>query len=484
MMILYAAGKLKRNTSETSAVSSKTSKIQPPTRTQQADALGVSFSPEAQQLYQQLADQYNRIVNNGCFGSLAQIEEKMDRCKCFLEQWMEALCNKDFVALLQNKAKYDEYLKGFRLPQFGTWRTIQTEGSDDSIPDGLTKALMGTYNGRSSSAMAPDAPISRQEAMTVVARALELDYDSYSKTDLSAFSDRSEISNWALPYVRAMVGADYIHGRGKILAPLDNITRAEFAQIFHNIIGTYVVSKGTYDKDIKGSVLICTDDVELKNLTVDGDLIIGCGAADGKIVLDNVTVKGRLLVWGGGTKAVYCNAGTNMPAVVVARVDDAVKVIYDRDSTLAVIDTIKVRITERAKAFKETEVVFYDVSGLREAQKQLNAIVADNQIDITAPAHLYALVGESSVKAEFVNNSKSDTYKVEIRKNKDNALIADAFELAAGKSISTLTLLEAPEFGNVDCTVTITAFRDGKQIGTLNTELTLHTAYLWPKEVQ
>ncbi len=290
---------------------------------------------------------------------------------------------------------------------------------------------MGTYNGRSNSSMAPDAPISRQEAMTVVARALELEYDTYAKTDLSAFSDRSEISNWALPYVRAMVGADYIHGRGKVLAPLDNITRAEFAQIFANIIGTYIVSKGTYDKDIKGSVLIRTDDVELKNLTVDGDLIIGCGAADGKITLDNVTVKGRLLVWGGGTKAVYCNAGTNMPAVVV-----------------------------------------------------LNAIVADNQIDITAPAHLYALVGESSVKAEFRNNSKGDTYKVEIRRNKDNALIADAFELAAGKSISTLTLLEAPEFGNVDCTVIVTAFRDGKQIGTLNTELTLHTAYLWPKEVQ
>ena len=343
---------------------------------------------------------------------------------------------------------------------------------------------MGTYNGRSSSSMAPDSPITRQEAMTVVARALELDYDSYSKTDLSAFSDRSEISNWALPYVRAMVGADYIHGRGKVLAPLDNITRAEFAQIFHNIIGTYIVFKGTYDKDIKGSVLIRTDEVTLQNMTVDGDLIIGCGAADGKITLDNVTVKGRLLVWGGGTKAVYCNAGTNMPAVVVARVDDAVKVIYDRDSTLAVIDTIKVRITERAKQHKETEVIFYDVSGLREAQKQLNAIVADNQIALTAPAHLYALVGEQSVKAEFVNNSKSDTYKVEIRRNKDNALIADAFELAAGKSISALTLSEAPEFGNVVCTVTVTAYRGGKQIGALNTELTLHTAYLWSKEVQ
>ena len=343
---------------------------------------------------------------------------------------------------------------------------------------------MGTYNGRSNTAMAPDAPISRLEAMTVVARALELDYDAYAKTDLSAFSDRSEISNWALPYVRAMVGADYIHGRTKGLEPLDNITRAEFAQIFYNIIGTYIVSKGTYDKDIKGSVLIRTDDVELKNLTVDGDLIIGCGAADGKIVLDNVTVKGRLLVWGGGTKAVCCNAGTNMPAVVVARVDDAVKVIYDRDSTLAVIDTIKTRITERAKQNKETEIIFYDVSGLREAQKQLNAIVAGSQLSVVAPAHLYAIVGATDVKAEFTNNSKSDTYKIEIRRNKDNALIADAFELAAGKSISTLTLLEAPEFGNTDCTVTITAYRDSKEIGSMQTELTLHTAYLWPKEVQ
>ena len=342
---------------------------------------------------------------------------------------------------------------------------------------------MGTYNGRSSSAMAPDAPISRQEAMTVVARALELDYDAYSKTDLSAFSDRDKISTWALPYVRAMVDADYIHGRGKVLAPLDNITRAEFAQIFYNIIGTYITAKGSYDKDIKGSVLIRTDEVTFQNMTVDGDLIIGCGAADGKITLDNVTVKGRLLVWGGGTKAVYCNNGTNMPEVVVARVDDAVKVIYDRDSTLAVMDTIKTRITERAKQNKETEIIFYDVSGLREAQKQLNAIIADNQLSVDAPAHLYALVGAQAVKAEFTNNSKSDTYKVEIRRNKDNTLIADAFELAAGKSISTLTLLEVPVYGNTDCRVTITAYRGGKQIGSLQTELTLHAAYLWSKEV-
>ena len=342
---------------------------------------------------------------------------------------------------------------------------------------------MGTYNGVSSTSMQPDRAITRQEAIAVVARALQLDLDDYTKTDLSKFADAKEVSAWALPYMKAMVAAGYVHGRTQGLVPQANITRAEFAQLYFNIIQSYITKSGSYTKDYKGNLLVRTKDVELKDMTIDGDLIIGNGVADGKVTLSNVKISGRLVVWGGGTAAVYCNDGTTAAEVIACRVDGPVKVIFDRDSTLAVIDTIKAKITERAKQNKETEIIFYDVSGLREAQKQLNAIVADSQIALTAPAHLYALVGESNVKAEFTNNSKSDTYKVEIRKNKDNALIADAFELAAGKSISSLTLLEAPEFGNVDCTVTIMAYRDGKQIGTLNTELTLHTAYLWPKEV-
>ena len=343
---------------------------------------------------------------------------------------------------------------------------------------------MGTYNGVSASSMQPDRAITRQEAIAVVARALQLDLDDYAKTDLSKFADAKEVSKWALPYMKAMVAAGYVHGRTQGLVPQANITRAEFAQLYFNIIQSYITKSGSYTKDYKGNLLVRTKDVELKDMTIDGDLIIGNGVADGKVTLSNVKISGRLVVWGGGTAAVYCNDGTTAAEVIACRVDGPVKVIFDRDSTLAVIDTIKAKITERAKQNKETEIIFYDVSGLREAQKQLNAIVADSQIDLTAPAHLYALVGESSVKAEFINNSKNDTYKVEIRRNKDNALIADAFELAAGKSISTLTLLETPEFGNVDCTVIVTAFRDGKEIGTLNTELTLHVAYLWPKEVQ
>ena len=148
----------------------------------------------------------------------------------------------------------------------------------------------GLLYGKSSTVIDPNGAMTRAEMAAIINRSFGCyktadisQYKDVSKSkwyykDLSAFSDRDKISAWALPYIRAMVGADYIHGRGKNLAPLDNITRAEFAQIFANIIGSYITVKGSYDKDIKGSVLIRTDDVTLQNMTVDGDLIIGCGA--------------------------------------------------------------------------------------------------------------------------------------------------------------------------------------------------------------
>ena len=51
------------------------------------------------------------------------------------------------------------------------------------------------------------------------------------------------------------------------------------------------------------------------------------------------------------------------------------------------------------------------------------------------------------------------------------------------RSVSSITLKEAPEYGNAACTATITATRDGKTVGTLEVKTALHAAYLWPKEV-
>ncbi len=342
---------------------------------------------------------------------------------------------------------------------------------------------MGTYEGMSSTTMAPDKTISRQEIMTVVARAMQLDLEDYASTDLSKYGDSSKIASWALPYVKAMVGAGYIQGRGAgDLAPLDNITRAEFAQVWHNVISQYIVKEGSYDGSLKGNLLIRAANVTLKDATIEGDLIIGNGVADGKVTLSNVKVTGRVVVWGGGTKAVYCNDGTDMEELIVCRVDNPVKVIFDRDSTLKVYEDIQVEITDRAKAFPDTEVVFYDVSDLLEAQKGLNAIADESRIQVTVADHFYALVDKTTLHGELKNRSERDTYQFTfLRDGVEEPLTT--VELAPGKDVKAAELAEALPYGNYDCTVLVTATRDGKTVGTMEVEATIHVAYLWPKEV-
>lgn len=338
---------------------------------------------------------------------------------------------------------------------------------------------MGTYEGTGASTMSPENTITRQEVLTILARALQLDTEAYKDTDLSEFADAVQVADWALPSVRAMVGAGYVQGRPEGLAPTASITRAEFAQLFHNIIGTYITQEGTYTQDYEGNLLVRTDDVVLKDLTVDGDLIIGCGAADGAVTLDHVTVTGRVVVWGGGTDAVRMDNGTGVAELVVCRVDGPVKVIFDRNSTLAVYEDIEVAITDRAEEFEETEVIFYDISDILAEQDKVNDALEDSELSISMPAHLYATVDETALVTEIVNQSRTDLYRVELRRDDTGELAAEVVEIAPGSTQLALTLIESLPLGNYPCTATVTAVRNGQTVGTLELAVTLHVAYLW-----
>lgn len=346
-------------------------------------------------------------------------------------------------------------------------------------PDIQMAYFMGTYEGTGANTMAPDKPISRQEVMTVVARALQLDPERYENTSLAAFGDGNEVSEWALPYVKAMVGAGYIQGRNTGLDPLDHVTRAEFCQIFHNIIQEYIVKGGSYTGDRTGNLLIRTDTVVLHDMTIDGDLILGNGIGDGRVVLDNVTVTGRVIVWGGGTEAVYMNNGTTMPELIVCRVDNPVKVVFDQESTLAVHDSIETEITARAGRYRDTEIVFYDIDDILDTVEDLNTLVDSNRISVTVPAHLYALVNEQTINTRFSNDSQSDTYRIELRRKGQTELLADVLELSAGEICREIELYEPLPWGNYDCIATVTALRDGQVFGTLEIALILHAANLW-----
>ena len=49
----------------------------------------------------------------------------------------------------------------------------------------------------------------------------------------------------------------YTHLRTQGLVPQANITRAEFAQLYFNIIQSYITKSGSYTKDYKGNLLRC-----------------------------------------------------------------------------------------------------------------------------------------------------------------------------------------------------------------------------------
>ena len=95
----------------------------------------------------------------------------------------------------------------------------------------------GILNGVGDNKFNPDAEISRQDMMTIISRGMALSGDS----DLAAFSDSSEIADYALSHVKAMIASGLIKGNADgTINPRGNTTRAEAAVIMQRIINRYM----------------------------------------------------------------------------------------------------------------------------------------------------------------------------------------------------------------------------------------------------
>lgn len=168
--------------------------------------------------------------------------------------------------------------------------------SDEWYYDSMATAVkMGLFNG-DGKLLKPEAPILREEAFAVIARALSL--GDGNTAVLEGFKDGASVSDWAKGAVSALVEAKYINGSEGLIEPQSNITRAEFAQVMHNIFKKYLKAPGNYSDSIQGSVIISSDGITLKNCTVEGDIIVADGVVMG-VALDNVDVKGRIIFRGG-----------------------------------------------------------------------------------------------------------------------------------------------------------------------------------------
>lgn len=151
--------------------------------------------------------------------------------------------------------------------------------------------VLGDQNGY----IHPNDNITREEAVVILARAFKKETIVPTKK----FSDEAEISDWAKSDFMSFVEHEYIEGyEDGTLKPKNELTRAEALTIINRVVPN-VLSTGVYDetssKNIYGSALIKVDNVTLKNLTIDGDLIITNNASM-TFQANNVTVRGNIIL--------------------------------------------------------------------------------------------------------------------------------------------------------------------------------------------
>ena len=183
---------------------------------------------------------------------------------------------------------------------FGAAKTASLDDYRDVLPSAwyysdMGKAVkMGAFQG-ANGLLNPDAPITREEAFTVLARAFAL--EGGGSATLKDFVDGGTVSSWASESVAALVAGGYVNGANGMLNLKNNITRAEFAKVITGMAASYVGAESVSGKTVEGNVIVRESGASLSGMTINGDLIIA-DSAD-KASLDGVTVTGRIVIRGG-----------------------------------------------------------------------------------------------------------------------------------------------------------------------------------------
>lgn len=211
---------------------------------------------------------------------------------------------------------------------FGTYKEASLKSFDDMNDtkwyyDEMAKAVqMRTFRGDGKN-LNPENNITREEAFVVLARALKL---TPTNVRPLGFTDLGDVSSWATGEIYAMINAGYVQGSNGKINPKANITRAEFAKVMDNVIKQYISEADVVTEVVEGNIMVNVPGVELKDLTITGDLIVGDGVGDGSLTLNNIKIEGRLVVRGGGENSIIIKGNSEINITIIARMDGTVRV--------------------------------------------------------------------------------------------------------------------------------------------------------------
>ena len=140
--------------------------------------------------------------------------------------------------------------------------------------DGINRcAAAGILQGSEGKAM-PEDPITREQAMVMLCRALGIAAEDVGA--LTGFSDLSLVSDYARPYVAALVKAGVVKGDANgLLNPLSKITRAEIVTMVDRLVGHYAKEAGAFVDASDGAlVIVVAENVKIVNAPAGTKIIV------------------------------------------------------------------------------------------------------------------------------------------------------------------------------------------------------------------
>lgn len=202
----------------------------------------------------------------------------------------------EFAAMV-NRAYGYRHVAGAGTP----FTDVPASGPDKKwyADDVATAYRMGYIKGTSESKFSPNDNLTREQAVVILGRNMML---TPALGEVLAFNDGREFSDWSAGWIQtcAEVGVAIGYEDGSF-RPQQDITRGEVAAMLVRALGTLVNGEGeTTLGHVSGNVTINTSNTALKDTVVAGDLYLTGGIELGDVLLDNVTVLGRIVAIGAG----------------------------------------------------------------------------------------------------------------------------------------------------------------------------------------
>ena len=181
----------------------------------------------------------------------------------------------------------DRFLQFREVAPAGTFSDLTGNYWEDAI---LKLNAAGIYLGNNGKALPTDT-ITRQQAVTMIARAFHIE----AETTSLHYTDADKIAEYARPAVAEMTARGFVNdSMDGSFRPSDPITRAEIVNILSNMIQVLLKDGESHTGDVFGSLMVSSPEgAVISDGLIMGDLILAPGV-QGDVILERVDIEGEI----------------------------------------------------------------------------------------------------------------------------------------------------------------------------------------------